>query len=83
MSILYAQHPNCLAQSEEMPSKSAAQPGIHNAIWFIQQNYCSHRVLFRNDYPFALKRALLSLRFDHTLQTHRDAAPACQTTVQA
>jgi hypothetical protein len=64
-------------------AKCAAQPGIHNAIGFIQQNYCSHRVLFRNDYPFALKRALLSLRFDQTLQTHREAAPACQTTVQA
>ena len=52
-------------------AKCAAQPGIHNAIGFIQQNYCSHRVLFRNDYPFALKRALLSLRFDHTWKSRR------------
>ena len=42
-------------------AKCAAQPGIHNAIRFIQQNYCSHRVLFRNDYPFALKRAGASI----------------------
>ena len=64
-------------------AKCAAQPGIHNAIWFIQQNYCSHCVLFRDDYLFALKRVPLSLRFDQTLQTHREAAPVCQTTVQA